>query len=349
MARSGWPSRRCGRRRARGCAQKLAATPGGNSQRRGGQSLGDAARRIGKGAAHRRAHRFRAEWRLARRLPERAGGRRNSAAHQRAVCAASRRSPCGSSIGPTRKARALAKVLFGSSACSGNLDMDEARGLRGQGRHPSARRAARARHRFRERERQRQRTGERRRLSRTAHRAGPGAARSRSAARRGARHVRRRAPRDHLSRTGRAFRQHADESPQGRLPRRGEDESRKFTASPSAAAAASAPSAPARRSPASSPASSRNAASRSTSAISMPPRWRRCCAKRKKPASASRAKATSRVSWERLWHIAPRPFQRRTHRALRRSHPRNLRRLPSPAERPAARRRRSRRARAFPP
>ncbi len=35
------------------------------------------------------------------------------------------------------------KSLFGSSACSGNLDMDEARGLDGQGRHHTARRAAR--------------------------------------------------------------------------------------------------------------------------------------------------------------------------------------------------------------
>ena len=33
------------------------------------------------------------------------------------------------------------KSLFGSSACSGNLDMDEARGLKRQGRHRAARRA----------------------------------------------------------------------------------------------------------------------------------------------------------------------------------------------------------------
>ena len=118
------------------------------------------------------------------------------------------------------------KSLFGSSACSGNLDMNEARGLVDKRRNQTARRAEKCRHRFRARERQRRGTQERRRVSRTAHRARPGVARPRSAARRGARHIRRRAPRHHLSRPGRALRQHADESPQRRLPRRRENEPR---------------------------------------------------------------------------------------------------------------------------
>ena len=41
------------------------------------------------------------------------------------------------------------KSLFGSSACSGNLDMDEARASQGQGWHRVARRAEGTRHRFR--------------------------------------------------------------------------------------------------------------------------------------------------------------------------------------------------------
>ena len=63
-------------------------------------------------------------------------------------------------------------------------------------------------------------TEKRRRVPGIAHRAGPGAAGPGFAARRGARHVRRRAACHHLSRAGGAFRQHADEPPQRRLPRR---------------------------------------------------------------------------------------------------------------------------------
>ena len=48
------------------------------------------------------------------------------------------------------------------------------------------------------------------------------------------------------------------------------------------------------------------------------------------------------VSWERLWQIEPHAVSRRAHRVLRRSDPRNLRQVASPAVRPAARRRRSR-------
>ena len=50
------------------------------------------------------------------------------------------------------------KSLFGSSACSGNLDMDEARGLKDKDGITLAGRAARAGDRFREGERLRQRT-----------------------------------------------------------------------------------------------------------------------------------------------------------------------------------------------
>ena len=44
-----------------------------DASRRSGESLGNAAGRIGKSAAHRRPHRFRAQRRLARWLPEHAG------------------------------------------------------------------------------------------------------------------------------------------------------------------------------------------------------------------------------------------------------------------------------------
>ena len=55
------------------------------------------------------------------------------------------------------------------------------------------------------------------------------------------------------------------------------------------------------------------------------------------------------VSWERLWQIAPRPFDDELIALVRRSDPRNLRPIASPAERPAARRRRSRARRACRP
>ena len=115
------------------------------------------------------------------------------------------------------------KSLFGSSACSGNLDMEEARGLKDKRRHHAAGRVARAGDRFRESEGERPSPNERGGVSGTAHRAGAGAARSRSAARRGARDVRCRAARDHFSRPGGALRQHADEPAPRCLSRRGEE------------------------------------------------------------------------------------------------------------------------------
>jgi len=61
---------------------------------------------------------------------------RSAAARGRGVSAASLRLRCDSWTGPTKKARVFGKSLFGSSACSGNLDMDEGpRAARRQGRH----------------------------------------------------------------------------------------------------------------------------------------------------------------------------------------------------------------------
>ena len=116
------------------------------------------------------------------------------------------------------------KSLFGSSACSGNLDMDEARGLKDKDgiSLPDALREQGID--FEQVKRCGKPTQKCRRLHRAAHRAGAGPARSRSAARRGARDFWRGAARDHFSRTGGAFRQHADEQAEGRLSRRGEDE-----------------------------------------------------------------------------------------------------------------------------
>ena len=89
--------------------------------------------------------------------------------------------------------------------------------------------------------------------------------------------------------------------------------------------AAFAPSAPARPSRASSPAWSRNAASRWTSAIWTPPRWRRMlqeakAAERKLCARRQRARLLGTPLADRAASVQPRP-----HRAVRRSHPRNLR------------------------
>ena len=184
------------------------------------------------------------------------------------------------------------KSLFGSSACSGNLDMNEARGLVDKDgiKLPDALKNVGV-------DFERVKDSGKELKNAAAYlelhiEQGPVLAGSGFAARRGARHVWGRAARHHFSRPGRALRQHADEPPQGRLSRRRENESRKFIASPSAATAAFAPSAPARPSPASSPAWSTNAASRWTSAISTPPRWQKCCRRRRMPAKDLRRKAT---------------------------------------------------------
>ena len=94
---------------------------------------------------------------------------------------ASRRSPCGWSIGPMKKARVSGKV------CSVRPPVREIstwtkRGLKGQRRNPLAGCAEGTRNRFRESEGFRQGIEKRRGLYRAAHRARPGAARSRSAA-----------------------------------------------------------------------------------------------------------------------------------------------------------------------
>ena len=124
------------------------------------------------------------------------------------------------------------KSLFGSSACSGKIDMDETRGLKDKDGIRLGRCVEGTRDRFREGERFRERTEERRRLHRIAHRTGTGAARSRSSARHGARNFRRRASRHHFSRAGRAFRQHADEPATRCVSGRGEDEPGDLSRSP---------------------------------------------------------------------------------------------------------------------
>jgi hypothetical protein len=116
------------------------------------------------------------------------------------------------------------KSLFGSSACSGNLDMDEARGLEDKEgiTLPDALKAVGV-------DFERVKDSGKELKNAAAYlelhiEQGPVLLDLGFAARRGARDVRRRAARDHVSRAGGAFRQHADEPAQGRLSRRREDE-----------------------------------------------------------------------------------------------------------------------------
>ncbi len=124
---------------------KLEEIPTEVHQRRCGKSLGDAARPIGEGAAHWRAHRFGAERRLARWLPEYVGRRRDSPPHQ----------PQYKGKPPVtvrlvdwadEEGARFGKSLFGSSACSGNLDMDGGARSEGQRWHPPSRGAEGIRH-----------------------------------------------------------------------------------------------------------------------------------------------------------------------------------------------------------
>ncbi len=181
-----------------------------------------AAGRVRPRAADRRAHGLGAERRLARRLPERA--RRASRCCGGSPRRASRRSPCGSSRGPTRRARASA------ARCSARRpqparwrDQDELRAAEG----PRRDRAARTRSREHGVDLDgalaaRVAARERGRLPRAAHRAGAGARVDGSAARRRARHVRRRALAVHVARPGRARRLDADGQAPRRARRRGE-------------------------------------------------------------------------------------------------------------------------------
>ena len=133
--------------------------------------MGDAARRLRARAADRRTHRLGAERRLARRLPERAGGPRGAAPHRRR---ARRRSRCGWWTGPTRRARASgaacsarrrARRLDGRSESCASADATESRCRRAGERTASILRRVEAR----------RAAQERRRVSRAAYRAGAGA------------------------------------------------------------------------------------------------------------------------------------------------------------------------------
>ncbi len=116
------------------------------------------------------------------------------------------------------------KSLFGSSACSGKIDMDETRGLKDRDGIRLVDAVKEYGIDFEKVKRFREGIEERRRLYRIAHRTGPGAARSRSSARHGARNFRRRASRHHVSWASRPFRQHADESTSRCFPGRSQNE-----------------------------------------------------------------------------------------------------------------------------
>ena len=154
-----------------------------NPHRRSRESLGDFARRIGESAADRRAHRFGAERRLARWLPGHARRRRDSSAPERAISrqAAGHGAPGG--LGRRRR-RAVRQEPLRFVGLLGQSRHGRSARLERQGRHHPSRRARSEWNRFREGEGLPQGAGERRGLSRVAHRTGSGAARSGSAARR---------------------------------------------------------------------------------------------------------------------------------------------------------------------
>ena len=197
--------------------------------------------------------------------------------------------------------------LFGSSACSGHINLAEARRL--QDKDGIALIDALAEHGI---DFERLKDSGRELQNAEAYielhiEQGPDIARFGFAARSRARHLWRRTARDHFSRSGGAFRQHPDEQTSRCLPRRRQDEPGESTGSQTTMAAF----ARSERAPpfqALSPASSRNVASLSTNVTSTLPLLRECSRRPGIRATDSLREGDVSVSWERLMRIEPIPF-----------------------------------------
>ena len=149
------------------------------------------------------------------------------------------------------------------------------------------------------------RAEKRRRLHRTAHRAGAGARAPGLAAGGGAGHQRRRAPRHHLSRAGGALRLDADER-RGATRWPPPPNSRwKFAPSPGSMPTRCAPWAASRRSPGSSPPWWAAARPRSTSATSMPAVLAQMFREAREASERFAREERCTVEWSRIWNIEP--------------------------------------------
>ena len=189
--------------RARGwLREKVAGHRSRGGDRRGGQPVVHAPRRVRARGADRRAHRLGAERRLARRRLNVVAGVGGAAAHRRGR----ERRPVTVRLvnWADEEGARFGRSLFGSSAAAGSMaDQDELRALTDADGVSLPDALAAARRRPRPRARRAARSSKTRgRLPRAPHRAGPGARVARPPARRRARHVRRRAPPDHLARPG---------------------------------------------------------------------------------------------------------------------------------------------------